>query len=75
MRRPSHAIGAVFITSEYTQPALDLSKFIGPQTIILWEGNHINYCIENSGFIDGMTRKYRTLIEEGNPNDDITEKI
>ena len=36
MRRPSATVGCVFSTKGFTQPALVLSQFSFPQTILLW---------------------------------------
>ncbi len=73
LRRPSNAIGAIFSTMGFTMPALILTQFIAPQTILLWECDHIEYCIKGkSTFKQGLLKKYRNAIEEGNPNYDIT---
>jgi len=72
LRRPSNAIGSVFSTSAFTDPALILSQFSAPQTILLWEQDNINYCLRNEYFREGFLKKYRHAIEEGFPNFDLT---
>jgi len=72
LRRPSNAIGSVFSTEGFTEPALILSQFSAPQTILLWEKNHIDYCLKNGKFKIGLIKKYRHAIEEGFPNFDVT---
>lgn len=73
LRRPSNAIGSVFSTLGFSAPALVLSQFSAPQTILLWERDHIDFCLRGgSTFIDGFLKKYRHAIETGFPNFDIT---
>lgn len=72
LRRPSNAIGSVFSTTSFTDPALILSQFSAPQTILLWERDHIDYCLKNGSFKVGLLKKYRHAIEEGFPNFDVT---
>lgn len=72
LRRPSNAIGSVFSTMGFTDPALILSQFSAPQTILLWEKDHIDYCLRNGCFKNGLLKKYRHAIEEGFPNFDVT---
>ena len=72
LRRPSSAIGSVFSTEGFTEPALILSQFSAPQTILLWERNHINHCLRTASFKAGLIKKYRHAIEEGFPNFDVT---
>lgn len=72
LRRPSNAIGSVFSTEGFTEPALILSQFSAPQTILLWEQNHIEFCLQKGCFKDGLLKKYRHAIEEGFPNFDVT---
>jgi hypothetical protein len=70
LRRPSTAIGAVFTTFGFTAPALTLAQFIAPQTILLWEKDHFDFCLKNQQLQEGMTKKYRHQIEYGFPNFD-----
>jgi hypothetical protein len=72
LRRPSNAVGSVFSTTGFTDPALILSQFSAPQTILLWEQNHIDYCLREGKFKEGLLKKYRHAIEEGFANFDVT---
>ncbi|MEI7584768.1 hypothetical protein [Runella sp.] len=72
LRRPSSAIGSVFSTTGFTDPALILSQFSAPQTILLWERDHIDFCLKHSKFKLGLLKKYRHVIKEGFPNFDVT---
>lgn len=72
LRRPSNAIGAVFSTSGFTEPALVLAQFSAPQTILLWEKDHIEYCLKYGRFREGLLKKYWHAIEEGFTNFDVT---
>ena len=72
LRRPSNAIGSIFSTNGFTEAALILAQFMAPQTILLWEPNHIEYCLRNNFFKLGLLKKYRHAIEEGFPNFDVT---
>jgi len=74
LRRPSGAIGAVFSTTDFTDPTLILSQFLAPQTILLWDRDNIDYCIRNAYFKGGLLKKYWFAIEEGFPNFDLTAK-
>ncbi|MGA0556888.1 hypothetical protein ACO2Q8_09580 [Larkinella sp. VNQ87] len=75
LRRPSSTIGCIFSTSGFTAPALTLAQFLAPQTILLWEPNHIDYSLKNGFFKEGLLKKYRHAIEQGNTNFDITLAI
>lgn len=64
MRRPSSVIGCIFSTSGFSDPALALSQFSAPQTILLWDGDEFEYCLEKGCFIDGLKKKFRKATEE-----------
>lgn len=68
MRRPSSTIGVVFSYSGFTEPAKILAGYIAPQTVLLWEGREVEYALQNTLFVSGLTTKYRYCIEEGMPN-------
>ncbi len=71
-RRPNGVIGSVFSVNGFTEPALTLAQFIAPQTILLWDQQDINYCLQHGTFIDGLLKKYRHCIEYGKPNYNLT---
>lgn len=72
LRRPSTSIGCVFTTSGFTEPALVLSQFSFPQTILLWENDNIEYCLKNKRFIKGLEEKFKIAVQESFTNFDLT---
>lgn len=64
MRRPSTVIGCIFSTSGFSEPALVLSQFSAPQTILLWNGDEFEYCLKSGRFIYGLKEKFRKATEE-----------
>jgi len=73
MRRPSTVIGCIFSTNGFSDPALALSKFVAPQTILLWEGDEFEYCLEHCCFIKGLKKKFSMATEEFAYNYNIKE--
>jgi hypothetical protein len=72
MRRPSSAIGSIFSSGGFTSPALTLANFTYPQTILLWNGIEIGYCLAKRIFSRALVTKYRKCIEFGIHDYDIT---
>ena len=64
MRRPSTVIGCIFSTSGFSEPALVLSQFSAPQTILLWNGDEFEYCLINGCFIKSLKEKFGKATEE-----------
>lgn len=64
MRRPSAVIGCIFSTSGFSEPALVLSQFSAPQTILLWNGDEFEYCLEKGCFTEGLKKKFAKATEE-----------
>jgi hypothetical protein len=65
MRRPSGTIASIFSMEGFTEPAMMLLNFIYPQTILAWEADEIEYCLQNESFSEGLIEKYRKAVEEG----------
>ncbi len=65
VRRPSSVVGALFSTSGFTEPALIISKFLAPQTILLWPMRDIDFCFKNQCFTRGMNALYKNSVENG----------
>ena len=65
MRRPSSALGSIFSSGGFTRPALILANFTSPQTILLWSGIEIAYCLAKRIFCRALVTKYRKCIEFG----------
>lgn len=72
MRRPSSAIAALFSSGGFTEPAITLANFIHPQTILLWTGSEVEYCLERKSFSRSLIKKYRKCVEFGIHDYDIT---
>ena len=68
LRRPSGVIGSFFSVSGFTDPAVTLARFTAPQTILLWDGDELEYALQNKYIIDGLIAKYRHCVEHGLPN-------
>ena len=64
MRRPATVVGCIFVNKGYTEPAISLSRFCAPQTILLWEGDEIAYCIEHGKMIDALKIKLLKAAQE-----------
>jgi hypothetical protein len=67
LRRPGTTIGLLFSTSGFTEPAKELARFVAPQTILLWQGREIAYCLEQQSFRLGLKLKYRWCVERAVP--------
>jgi len=65
MRRPSGTIASIFNMEGFTEPAMMLLNFIYPQTILVWEKDEIEYCLNEESFSKGLIEKYRKAVEEG----------
>ncbi|MEE3717587.1 restriction endonuclease [Tumidithrix elongata RA019] len=65
LRRPATAVGLVFSRTGFTDPARNLSRFLSPQAILLWDGDEIKYGLENEKICELLALKYRVCIEYG----------
>jgi hypothetical protein len=75
-RRPMSTMGILFSQSGFTEPALTLAQFLGLPTILLWNGDEIEYALINKNFANGLMTKYRRYVEFGLPDYNITlEKV
>lgn len=64
MQRPSSVIGCIFSRSGYTDPAVALSRFCAPQTILLWQNDELETCIQYGMMKEGLELKLRKAAEE-----------
>lgn len=71
-RRPSHTIGLLFSSGGFTKPAMTLANFTQPQTILLWNGGEIDYCLKKRCFVQPLKAKIRRCIEFGVSDFDVT---
>ncbi|GBC62297.1 hypothetical protein DENIS_3266 [Desulfonema ishimotonii] len=72
MRRPVATIASIFSSSDFTEPAVTLANFIQPQTILLWNGREVEYCIHRKAFSRSLINKYRKCVEFGIHDYDVT---
>jgi Restriction endonuclease len=73
LRRPSSTIGLIFSSTGFTSPAISLSCFLSPQTILLWDAKEIKYALEHEKICEFLILKYHRCVEDGLPDYDITE--
>jgi hypothetical protein len=71
LRRPGQTIGLLFSVSGFTDAAYVLSRFTAPQTILLWPGPEIGYCLQHQFFRQGIMQKYRWCVERAIPFYDV----
>jgi hypothetical protein len=65
LRRPPATMGCVFITNNFTEPALILADFAVPHQITLWTGDNIETGITANDFKDSLFTKYNDLCMYG----------
>jgi hypothetical protein len=75
LRRPATAIGSVFSRSGFTEPAVTLTGFVAPQSILLWGGEEIEYSLTNQCICRFLVKKYRVCVQNCIPNYDITTEL
>lgn len=75
LHRPASTIGLVFSRTAFTPPALKSCHFLAPQTILLWNGNEIEYALEEESICEMLTLKYRACVEYGLPDYDVREEL
>ncbi|MEA5485452.1 MULTISPECIES: restriction endonuclease [Pseudanabaena] len=74
LRRPIATVGLVFSRTGFTDPARTLSRFLSPQAILLWDGDEIEYALDNEKLCELLILKYRVCIEDGLPDYNITTR-
>lgn len=68
LRRPLTAFEAVFVTGEFTQPALVLAGFSIPPRIVLWSRADIDAALAARDFAGALRAKYEQLCKYGLPD-------
>lgn len=63
LRRPGNTIGWVFSRTGFTDPARILAQFASPQTILLWNGEEIQYALDSENIADLLLLKYQKCVE------------
>lgn len=61
----------LFLKERLYTPAKLLTHFLFPQTILLWSQRDIDYCFENTYFVEAMEAKYKFALKEGICNLDV----
>lgn len=74
LRRPATTIDIVFSRNGFTESAITLARFVAPQTILLWGGEEIYYCVQNKLMRQALLKKYRFCVERGLPYYNITNE-
>jgi hypothetical protein len=64
-RRPASAVGLFFSRSGFTDAALALASYFAPQTVLLWNGQDVDYVLESESSTAALMAKYRQAVEEG----------
>lgn len=67
LRRHAGAIGLLFSRSGFAPATTSLTRYLAPQTILLWTGEEIAYFLEQEDFCTALRKKYRRSIETGDP--------
>jgi hypothetical protein len=67
-RRPAATIGLVFSYNGFTEPARLLTRYLAPQTILLWAGGEIGHVLRNQMMVYGLQMKYKYAVEHGLPD-------
>ncbi len=52
-----------------------IARFVAPQTILLWGGEEIFYCLQNKLMRQALLKKYRFCVERGFPDYNITNEV
>jgi len=73
LRRPASAIGILFSRSGFTRPASTLAQFIVPQTVLLWNGEEVEYALHHRYMCQGLMAKYRHCVEQSFPDYNIVD--
>ena len=66
--RHSSAFGIFFSCTEMTDPAEYWIQFMAPQLIIFWNKEDLEFCLDNSCFVDCLETKYRMAIDKRDYN-------
>jgi len=71
-RRSYLSMGCVFSAGGYTEPVTTLIDYLGNETILLWEGEEVEYCISKKKIKEFFIKKLENRIELGIHNFNIT---
>jgi restriction endonuclease len=75
LRRPSSSVGLIFSRGGFSSAALSLIRYVGPQTILLWEGKEVAHALKHRAFREGLQKKYRLSVEQGLDQHDLLRNL
>ncbi|GAC1643260.1 MAG: hypothetical protein NVS9B11_12600 [Candidatus Dormibacteraceae bacterium] len=64
-RRPATTLGCIFVSGEFSAPALILAGLTSPLRVTLWQLDDIDEAIANKDFKQVLSEKYRNLCRFG----------
>lgn len=64
-RRPPGTMGCLFVSGDFTRPAVMLSNFAVPHRITLWDRSDVSSAIQARDFSEPLRRKYHDLCMYG----------
>ena len=73
-RRPASTVGLIFSSGGFTDPARLAAHFLAPQTVLLWDGAEVDFCLRKAFFRRGLLGKYQHAVEQGIPYYNVTER-
>lgn len=75
LRRPVGTLGLIFSRTRFTSAAIQLAAFATSQPILLWNGDELQYGLEQERMSELLILKYRACVEYGIPDYDARERI
>jgi hypothetical protein len=75
-RRPYNSIGCVYSSGGFTEAVANLIDYLGNETILLWQGEEVEMCIQKMAIKEFFRIKYEMRVEHGIQNFNVaTPKI
>jgi len=71
-RRPFLTLGCVFSAGGFTEPVTTLMSYLGNETILLWEGEEVEFCLDRKKVRTFFQSKLENRIEFGISDFNIT---
>lgn len=65
LRRPFISIGCVFSAGGFTEPVSSLIDYLGNDTILLWQGEEVDFCIKENKIKEYFKVKFQNRVEYG----------
>jgi hypothetical protein len=72
LRRPAGTFGMVFSSHGFTDPAIQIAHFALPQSILLWDGDQVEYALNHRNICELCEMKYRMCVDYGMLDFDVT---